>query len=100
MYVADAVLEPDQVRVALGELGDGGVGQHGVRPAVDDHAEVGGAAHGADVLGEAPLARLGEVRREQQHPGGARGLRGLRLRHRERGGPGGRGDHGHAVPHL
>ena len=74
--VAHAVLEADQVLVAVGQRGDGGVLVDRVRAVVDDDAEGGGPADGADVFDQAALVRFGQVGREQQDALGAGGFGG------------------------
>jgi hypothetical protein len=71
LEVAHAVLEADQVLVAVGQCCHRGVLVDGVGPVVDDNAEGRGAADGADVLGQSGLVRLGQVRREEQESVGA-----------------------------
>ena len=97
---ADAVLEADQRRVAVGDRGDGDVVEHGVGPAVDDDAEVGGLADLAHVLDEPGLAGLGEVGRHQQEAVRAGGLGSLGLGDRVLGRASRRSKHGYGARHL
>nr|GEU28090.1 hypothetical protein [Tanacetum cinerariifolium] len=64
--VADAVLEADQVRATVGQLGQRIGGQAAVGAVVHDHAQAGGLADFGHVFDQAVLARFGQVVRQQQ----------------------------------
>ncbi|SPA41445.1 exported protein of unknown function [Cupriavidus taiwanensis] len=77
--VAHAILEADQVGAAPGQAGQLVGVELRIGAVVDDHADIDRLADFFHVGGNAVLAGLGQVVRQQQHAGGAQALGFLRV---------------------
>ena len=91
--VADAVLEADQVGIAVAQFGQAVFGQHGIVAVVDDDADRGGFAHRFDMGHQAFLDGHHQIGRQQQQAVGAGLLGRLGQLHRDGGAIAAAGDH-------